>query len=101
MLNSKEYMKDILDLKIPVYISLTSIFENQNILLETLQSIMQQTRLPDKIFLYLSEESYIIDSGFTDKKLTNSNLLKFINDNSIINIKWVKTQVHIVNYCHC
>ena len=76
--------------KKPVYISLTSIFENQNILLETLQSIMQQTRLPDKIFLYLSEESYIIDSGFADKKLTNSNLLKFINDNSIINIKWVK-----------
>lgn len=74
----------------PVYISLTSIFINQDILLETLQSIIKQTRQPDKIFLYLSEESYILDTGFKDKKITNSNLLKFINDNSIIDINWVK-----------
>lgn len=78
--------------KLPVYISLTSIFKNQDILLQTLQSIMKQTRLPDKIFLYLSEESYILDTGFKDKKITNSNLLKLINDNSIINIKWVKNR---------
>ena len=78
--------------KPPVYISLTSIFKNQDILLQTLQSIMKQTRLPDKIFLYLSEESYILDTGFKDKKITNSNLLKLINDNSIINIKWVKNR---------
>lgn len=79
-------------IKIPIYISLTSIFKNQDILLQTLQSIMKQTRLPDKIFLYLSEESYILDTGFKDKKITNSNLLKLINDNSIINIKWVKNR---------
>lgn len=77
-------------LKIPVYISLTSIFKNQDILLETLKSIIKQTRLPDKIFLYLSEEPNILDAGFKGKKITNSNLLKFINDNSIIDIKWVK-----------
>ena len=76
--------------KTPVYISLTSIFKNQDILLQTLQSIMQQTRLPDKIFLYLSEEPYLLDTGFKDKKITNTNLLKFINDNSIIEIGWVK-----------
>lgn len=75
---------------LPVYISLTSIFKNQDILLQTLQSIMKQTRLPDKIVLYLSEESYILDTGFKDKKITDSGLLKFINDNSIIDIKWVK-----------
>jgi len=75
---------------LPVYISLTSIFKNQDILLQTLQSIMKQTKLPDKIFLYLSEESYLLDTGFKDKKITNSNLLKLINDNSIIDIKWVK-----------
>ena len=75
---------------IPVYISLTSIFKNQNILLQTLQSIMKQTKLPDKICLYLSEESYILDTGFKDKKITDSYLLKFINNNSIIDIKWVK-----------
>jgi hypothetical protein len=75
---------------LPVYISLTSIFKNQDILLQTLQSIIKQTIQPDKIFLYLSEESYILDTGFTDKKITDSNLLKFINNNSIIDIKWVK-----------
>ena len=82
--------KNILDPKLPIYISLTSIFKNQDILLKTLQSIIKQTRQPDKIFLYLSEESYILDTGFKDKKITNSNLLKFINDNSVIDIKWVK-----------
>jgi predicted O-methyltransferase YrrM len=75
---------------LPVYISLTSIFKNQDILLQTLQSIMKQTRPPDRIFLYLSEEPYLLDTGFKDKKITNSDLLKFMNDNSIIKIGWVK-----------
>lgn len=78
------------DYKIPVYISLTSIFKNQDILLKTLQSIINQTRKPDKIFLYLSEESYILDEGFKNKEITNSELLKFLDNNPIIDIKWVK-----------
>lgn len=75
---------------IPVYISITSIFQNQDILLQTLQSIINQTRKPDKIFLYLSEEPYLLDSGFKDKQITYPNLVKFINNKSIIDIKWVK-----------
>ena len=86
----KVYTKEEKPTDLPVYISLTSIFTNQDILLQTLQSIIKQTRQPDKIFLYLSEESYILDTGFKDKKITNSNLLKFIDDNSIIDINWVK-----------
>jgi len=74
----------------PVYISLTSIFNNQHSLQQTLQSIVNQNRKPDKIFIYLSEEPYILDDGFKDKKITNQNLLKVINDNSIIHVKWVK-----------
>lgn len=91
-LNNQKYKHRFFQInpKIPIYISLTSIFKNQDILLKTLQSIIKQTRQPDKIFLYLSEESYILDTGFKDKKITNSNLLKFIDDNSIININWVK-----------
>lgn len=76
--------------KISVYISLTSIYKNQYILLETLQTVIKQTLLPDRIFLYLSEEPYILDSGFKDKQITNPKLLQFVNDHPIINIKWVK-----------
>ena len=43
--------------------------KNQDLLLQTLQSIIKQSILPDKIFLYLSEEPYILDTGFKDKKM--------------------------------
>lgn len=76
--------------KLPIYVSLTSIFNNQNRLLQTLQSIIKQKKKPDKIFIYLSEEAYILDNGFKDKKITDLNLLNFINKNTIICIKWVK-----------
>jgi len=91
-LNEQKYKHRFFQInkKNPVYISLTSIFKNQDILTETLQSIMKQTRPPDKIYLYLSEEPYILDDGFKDKQITNLKLLKYINDNSIIDIKWVK-----------
>jgi hypothetical protein len=78
------------NIKQPVYISLTSIFQNQFFLLQTLQSIIKQSIQPDKIFLYLSEEPYILDDGFKDQKITNIHLLEFINNNSIIHIKWGK-----------
>tara|TARA_Y100000816_G_C26108204_1_gene589890 strand:- start:6805 stop:7578 length:774 start_codon:yes stop_codon:yes gene_type:complete len=78
------------ELSLPIYISLTSIFKNQLPLFETLKSIINQSRLPNKIFVFLSEEPYILDTGFKDKKITNSNLLKLISENSIININWVK-----------
>lgn len=78
-------------INIPVYISLTSIFQNQEILLQTLQSITSQTTTPDKIFLYLSEEPYLLDAGFENKIITNNQLLTFIKtNNTIIEINWVK-----------
>lgn len=77
-------------LSLPIYISLTSIFKNQNNLLHTLNSIINQSIKPDKIFLYLSEDPYILDEGFKNRKITNEYLLNFINDNLIIEIRWVK-----------
>lgn len=77
--------------KTPVYISLTSIFDNQNILLQTLQSIIIQKTFINNIFLYLSEDSYILDKGFKNKQITNLNLLHFLENNKdIIHIKWVE-----------
>jgi hypothetical protein len=76
---------------IPIYISLTSIFQNQSILLETLKSIITQSKKPDKIYLYLSEYPYILDKGFKDKIITNIDLLNFIKTNdTLIEINWEK-----------
>jgi len=72
-----------------VYISLTSIFQKQNNLLKTLKSILKQTLLPDECFIYLSEEPYLIDKGFKNKKL-NEELNEFLNKNTIFKVKWCK-----------
>lgn len=95
-LNNKPYKHRLLkvikpDIYIPVYISLTSIFSNQAILLQTLQSMLIQSRLPDTIFLYLSETPHLLDTGFTHKKITNAELNTFLKDNNnLIQVKWVE-----------
>lgn len=76
---------------IPIYISLTSIFKNQDRLYQTLQSIVNQSRKPDMIFLYLSEDPYILDTGFKNKSITNTDLLFILEKNkNLIKIEWVK-----------
>ena len=83
-------MENNMKIDIPIYISLTSIYKNQNNLLQTLKSIIIQTKQPNKIYLHLSEEEYILDSGFKDKKITNTKLLNFINNHPIIELVWIK-----------
>lgn len=78
---------------IPIYISLTSIFNNQNILLETLQSIVRQSKIPHKIFLYLSEEPYLLDTGFQDKTITYTPLSGFLQEyQHLVEVIWVENQ---------
>jgi len=72
------------------YVSLTSIFDNQSVLLKTLISIKNQTEIPTKCYIYLSEENYLLDKGFKNKIITNDNLKKYIETNSIFEIKWVR-----------
>jgi hypothetical protein len=73
-----------------VYVSLTSIFDNQNILLLTLMSIRNQTVIPDKCFIFLSEDEKFKDKGFPDKKITNPGLIYFLNQNKdLFEVKWV------------
>ena len=75
----------------PVYISLTSIFQRQHLVLRTLESIVKQTTLPSKIFLFLSKKPHLLDAGFKDKLLTNNNLKIFLHKYShLINVVWVK-----------
>ena len=89
-----EYINNKLtNAEIPIYISLTSIFSKQSLLLETLKSIITQTKLPDKIFLHLSENSYLLDEGFKNKIITCvelSNLLKVCQN--LIEICWVENE---------
>jgi hypothetical protein len=70
-----------------VYVSLTSIQQKQNHLLQTLQSITRQSVLPDKCYIYLSEEPYLLDKGFKDKVL-HPQLQKFIDNHPLFQIKW-------------
>ena len=64
-----------------VYVSLTSIFQNQYILSKTLHSLLNQTLKPDKIVLYLSVEPYLVDVGFKDNLITNSELRDTLKGN--------------------
>lgn len=71
------------------YISLTSIQQKQNELKKTLQTVLNQTLKVDKCYIYLSEEPYLLDKGFTDRKL-NDELQQFISSNNIFEIRWTK-----------
>jgi hypothetical protein len=86
-----EHIDDTLkQLDIPVYVSLTSIFSKQSLLVKTLKSIIIQTRLPNKIFLYLSENSYLLDEGFRNKMITCCELSNFLKIyKNLIEICWV------------
>lgn len=77
-------------MKRPVYISITSIYQRQSELVVTLNSIINQTVIPDEIFLYLSEDPYLLDSGFKNKTITDKQLNQFIESNPLIKITWTK-----------
>jgi hypothetical protein len=88
-LEKTNYKKNIINNK-PIYISLTSIFDNQYILLKTLISIKNQTLKPNKCYIYLSENKYLLDKGFKNKKITNIDLNNFIKTNkNLFCLKWV------------
>ena len=65
-----------------IYISLTSIFNNQSELLKTLISVKNQTEQPSKCYIYLSEEKYLLDNGFKNRKITNNDLKTYIEKSS-------------------
>ena len=71
------------------YLSLTSIQQKQKELKKTLQTVLNQTLKVDKCYIYLSEEPYLLDKGFKNKKL-NDDLQQFISSHNIFEIRWTK-----------
>ena len=72
-----------------VYVSLTTIKQNEAIVVETLQSVAAQAQLPDKCFIFLSESPYLLDSGFTNRSV-GSQLLKFMELNPLFELRWCR-----------
>ena len=74
--------------EIPVYISLTSIYNTQDYLFNTLQTVLTQSRKPDKIFLYLSEDPYILDESISKNKDSKSifTISRDINNKIVFNL---------------
>jgi hypothetical protein len=73
-----------------LYVSLTSIFQRQQYLVKCLKSILNLNLKPNKCFIFLSENPYLIDEGFKNKIITNNHLKNIIDNNSIFEIKWVE-----------
>lgn len=72
-----------------IYVSITSIKGNQKVLLQTLDSINNQSIKPDRCFLYLSEDPYLLDQGFENRQLIPE-LNHLVFNNSMFELKWVK-----------
>ena len=70
-----------------VYLSLATIKQNEIRVVETLQSITAQTKLPDSCFIFLSETPYLLDSGFTNRNV-GSQLSEFLKSNPLFELRW-------------
>jgi hypothetical protein len=82
-------IKPLLKIK-PIYISIRFMLKNENKLCLTLKSIIEQTLIPNKIFLFLHEESYILDSDIK-KIIKNEELINIIEkNNDLIEINFIK-----------
>jgi hypothetical protein len=74
-----------------LYLSLTSIYQNQKILVKTLQSLVKQSRCPDEIFLFLSDTPYLLDHGFPKREGDFiPELVNLLNTNTIVKVIWVE-----------
>ena len=70
-----------------VYVSLATIKQNEARIVETLQSVAAQTRLPDKCLVFLSEDGYLLDTGFRNGTI-GQQLSEFIKSNSLFELRW-------------
>jgi len=69
----------------PVIVSLTSIYDNLAILKPTLESMLVQTKKPDRVLLYLSSEPYLLDKGFKNRVIP-----KWLETMKGIEVRWTE-----------
>lgn len=76
--------------RLPIYVSVTSIYKNQERLYKTLLSLKNQTIRPNKIYVYLSREPYLLDDGFKNG-ITDELLFNELR-NPIYQVVWTKNE---------
>eukprot|EP01138_Halocafeteria_seosinensis_P004228 gb/GECG01004324.1/.p1 GENE.gb/GECG01004324.1/~~gb/GECG01004324.1/.p1 ORF type:complete len:322 (+),score=27.63 gb/GECG01004324.1/:1-966(+) len=74
----------------PLYVTLTSIAGKQEKLFDVVNSLLHQSIVPDKIFLYLSREPYLQDTGFSSEGVSYPALVDLIRTHEIVEVKWVE-----------
>ena len=78
-----------MDNPLKIYVSITSYKEREEKLLRCLSGLKRQKLIPDKIYLYFSEDNAILGKGFLGKKISKE-LELYINSNKNIEIIWGK-----------
>lgn len=72
-----------------VVVSLTTIFDRQKQCGKVLKSLLEQTKQVDKIRLYVSSDSFLLDKGIQQYCLEPS-LYEILEKNKQIEVEWVK-----------
>ena len=70
-----------------VYVSLATIKQNETCIVETLQSIAGQTLPPTRCLIFLSEDAYLLDTGFTNGSI-GPQLAEFMESNPLFELRW-------------
>lgn len=77
--------------EIPFYISLTTMFQRQRQCRQTLESLLQQSLQPKKIFVFVSEKPYLLDKGIRQFCLDPS-LTELTMKYPQIEVEWVENE---------
>jgi hypothetical protein len=74
-----------------VYISLTTIFQRQRQCAQAIQSLLQQTLAPKKIYLFVSDKPYLLDKGIRQYCLDPS-LTELTLKYPQLEVEWVENE---------
>jgi hypothetical protein len=81
-------------LKIPVYISLTTISSRIHQLIPTLRSVVHGDLVPDQLYIFLSNEKFLLDEGISidDIKTKAPDLIELMKEYPMISIAFTANE---------